>query len=187
MPAFIDTAEFRNTLYSWHEKIIAYLYENYYDRLVKIADMHTHDRATSEDAVQEVFNDISERHKELGLNHDQSFTTYLIRAVTNHAITLYRRNLRSNLRDTRYFYTIQATSPPERNAEAKMIAADRRSLLKIVIGMLPPREKECFLMQTEQNLKVKEIARRLGITPKAVESNLTNARKRLRKYGPNLE
>jgi RNA polymerase sigma-70 factor, ECF subfamily len=187
MSAFIDTDEFRNTLYSWPQKVIRYLYEDYYDLLLKIADMHTHDRSLSEDAVQEVFTDISQRHRELGRKHDQPFHTYLIRAVTNHAITMYRKNLRSNMRDTRYFYTTQSTSPPEKNAEAKMIAAEKRSLLRIVVGTLPPREQECFLMQTEQNLKVKEIARRMGITPKTVEWHLTNARKKLRKYGPNLE
>ncbi len=187
MSTFIDTPEFRNTLYSWPEKIIAYLYEDYYDRLVKIADMHTHDRATSEDAVQEVFTVISERHRELGKLHDQPFHAFLIKAVTNHSITLYRQGIRNNIRDTRYFYFTQATYFCEKSAEANIIAAEKTSLLKVVVGMLPPRQRECFRMQTEQKLKVKEIARRLGITRKTVEYNLTAARKSLRKYGPNLE
>lgn len=187
MSNFIDTPEFRNTLYSWHEKIIAYLYDDYYDRLVKIADMHTHDHATSEDAVQEVFIDIAQRHKELGRQHDQPFHTYLIRAVTNHAITLYHKNLRGNVRDTQYFYTTQVTTQPEKNAEGEMIAAENRSFLQVVVRLLPPREKACFLMKTEENLKVKEIARRLGISVRSVESNIARARKRLKKYGPNVE
>jgi len=186
MSTFIDTPEFRNLLYSWPEKILAYLYEDYYELLLKIAEMHTHDGATAEDAVQEVFNDIAERHKELGRSYDEPFHKYLIRAVSNHAITLYWKNMRSNIRDTRYYYTTQTTRSAEKNAEEKIIAAEKRSFLKVVVETIPPREKACFLMKNEQNLKVKEIARRLGISAKSVESNITRARRRLKKYGSNL-
>ena len=187
MSSFIDTDEFRNLLYSWPEKAIPYLYEHHYDGLIRIADVHTHDRSLSEDAVQDVFTDIAQRHKELGANQGQPFHAYLIKAVTNRSVTLYQKDLASNIRHTRYYYDNQRISGPEKNVETKIIAAERRSLLKLVIGTLPPRERECILMQTEQNLKVKEIARRLGITPKTVEWNLTEARKKLRKYGTNLE
>ena len=186
MSATIDNNEFRNLLLSWPEKAIAYLYEYYYDHFLRIADMHTHDRNVSEDAIQEVFTDIAQRHKELGQPSDQHIQTYLIRAVTNYSITLYKKGLSSNIRDTQYFYDNKSVRA-EKNAETRIIASEKRSLLRIAIGTLPPREKECLLMQMDEYLKARQIARRLGLSVKTVEGYLNNARNKLKKYGPHLK
>lgn len=184
MSAPIDNNYFRNLLLSWPEKAIAYLYEYYYGHFLRIADVYTRDRNLSEDALQEVFVDIAHRHKELGQPSDQHIQTYLIRAVTNQSITLYKKNLRSSIRDTQYFYDTESARP-DKNAED--MASEKRSLLRIAIATLPPRERECLLLQMDEKLKVREIARRLGISVKTVDYYLTSARNKLRKYGPHLK
>lgn len=186
MSAPTKNNDFRNLLLSWPEKAIAYLYEHYYDHFLRIADMHTHDRNMSEDAIQEVFIDIAQRHRELGQPSDQHIQTYLIRAVTNHSITLYKKGLRSNIRDTQYFYDNESARA-EKSADTGLMASEKRSFLRIVIGTLPPREKECLLMQMDEHLRAREIARRLGLSVKTVEGYLSSAHNRIRKYGANLK
>ena len=46
---------------------------------------------------------------------------------------------------------------------------------------LPPPDREIFLLRYYLYQPVKEIARRLGMTPKAVEHKLRRGRERLRK------
>lgn len=185
MSAPINNEAFRNLLFSWPEKAISYLHERYYEDLLRTADAYTRNRKLSEDAVQEVMIDIFRKHKTLGQQHSQPFLAYLFRSVANQAITLYKKNLRAHMRESQYFYDFSRTSP-EANAEARIISTERQAFLRVVLGTLTPKERECLLMQVEENLPVKEIAKRLGISAKAVERSLTSARKRLKKFRSNL-
>jgi DNA-directed RNA polymerase specialized sigma24 family protein len=49
----------------------------------------------------------------------------------------------------------------------------------MILSGFPRRERECLLMQVDGEMPVKEIARRLKISKKAVERSLTSAKKRL--------
>ena len=180
MPASIDIEHIRNILYSWPEIAMILLYNNFYDKLIRIADIHTRDRQASEDVLQEVFADVWRRHKEIGQKKDESIQRYLIKAVQYHSITHYKKRVKTSEQETQYFYANE-TNPPEYSVEASIIADESRRFLRLIVGTLPPREKECFLMQID-GMRVKEIARRLGITVKAVERSLTSARKRLRGF-----
>lgn len=181
MAPFIDSEDFRNLLYSWPEKAMRMIYEHLYDDLLTIADAHTHDRTLSEDALQEVFAGISQRHKELGKPRGESILNYLVRAVTYQSITLYRHNVRTLSGETEYFYA-RVARVHEDSVESAIIAEEKQSFLRLIIGTLPPREKECMLLRIDHGMSVKEIARRLGITKKAVEWNLCSARKRLTRF-----
>ena len=54
-------------------------------------------------------------------------------------------------------------------------------LLRQAVEELPPPDREIFLLRYYLYQPVKEIARRLGMTPKAVEHKLRRGRERLRK------
>jgi RNA polymerase sigma factor (sigma-70 family) len=181
MPASINNEFFRNLLFSWPEKALALLYQEYYHKLIRVADMHTHNRQASEDVLQEVFADIWQKHKILGRLRNQSIQTYLIKAIEYHSITSYKRNSKKGERERQYFYDT-AGSALEYPAEAAIISKEKHTFIRLVIGTLPPREKECLLLQIDYRMSVADIARRLGISKKAVERNLTSAKKRLRKF-----
>jgi RNA polymerase sigma factor (sigma-70 family) len=181
MSPFIDSEDFRNLLYSWPEKAMRSIYDHVYDDLVRIADMYTHSRSVSEDALQDVFADIFQRHSEIGKPRSESIIGYLIRAVTNHSITLYRKNLSALQGETEYYYA-RVDGAQETSAESSIITEDRQSFLRLILGTLPPREKECMLLRVDHEMSGKEIARHLGITKKAVEWNLCSARQRLRRF-----
>src|SRR5688572_501766 len=101
MSASINNDHFRNTLYSWPEIALILLYENFYHKLLRIADMHTRDRQASEDVLQEVFVDIWKRHKQIGQRRDEPIERYLVKAVQYHSITHYRNRVRTAERETR--------------------------------------------------------------------------------------
>lgn len=185
MSASIDNEQFRNLLFSWPEKAILFLYEHYYDHLIRIADMHTHDRRTSEDVLQEVFADVWKKHRTLGQQRDQSIQSYLIKAVAYHAISLYKKRARTAEREKEYFFGA-ISDPVDHPAEEGIIFEENRTFIRLILGTFPLRERQCLLMQTEEELPVKEIAKRLGISRKAVERSLTSARKRLKKFRPGL-
>lgn len=83
--------------------------------------------------------------------------------------------------DTGFFYAVMAGAY-EDPIEVALISDERQSFLRLIVGTLPPREKECMLLRIDYGMKVKAIAVRLGITQKAVEWNLRSARKRLKRF-----
>lgn len=60
-------------------------------------------------------------------------------------------------------------------------ARENARLLRQAVEELPPPDREIFLLRYYLYQPVKEIARRLGMTPKAVEHKLRRGRERLRK------
>lgn len=157
------------------------LYQNFYDSLMRIADMHTRERYASEDVLQEVFTNIWKRHKEIASQGDEPLQNYLIRAVQYHAITYHRRRWRNRRGEMEYYYS-HAEPMSEYPAEADLISEDGRRFIKLILGTFPPRERQCLTMQTYDGMTVAEIATCLGISGKAVERSLTSARKRLRRF-----
>ena len=181
MSAPINDAHFRNMLYSWPEIGLILLYENFYHKLLRIADMHTRDRQSSEDVLQEVFTDLWRRHKEIGRICTEPIESYLVRAVQYSSISHYKKRIRTAECETQYYYT-KADVFPDTLHEQPIDPANDQRLMKLIAGTFPPRERDCLLLKME-GLSGEEIARRLGVTKKAVERNLTRARKRFRRFG----
>lgn len=180
MSASFNNAHIRNLLESWPEMAIVLLYDNFYDQLLRIADIHTQERQSSEDVLQEVFAEVFKRHKEIAQKRDEPILRYMIKAVQFHSISHYRHRVSVSARETQYFYS-QIDPEGDYSADRNIISHERKRFLRLIVGTLPPREKECFLMQLD-GMRVKDIARRLSISVKAVEANLTSARKRLRAF-----
>jgi len=72
---------------------------------------------------------------------------------------------------------------PETGGDPADWAEEREEarLLRQAVEELPPPDREIFLLRYYLYQPVKEIARRLGMTPKAVEHKLRRGRERLRK------
>lgn len=157
------------------------LYQDHYESLIRIADMHTRDRHASQDVLQEVFADIWQKRREIGQQRDEPIHGYLIRAVQYHAISLYKRNKKTTDDETQYYYA-KAASVLEDPYEAVIISQENQTFIRLIVATFPEREKQCLLLQIDHRLPVREIASRLGISRKAVERSLTSGKKRLRKF-----
>lgn len=180
MPTSFNSANIRKLLEHRPRHAIRLLYEAYYYRLYGIAYRYTRDRQDADDVMQEVFVDVFRRHREIGRMSDEPILNYLVKAVRNQAISHYRKKVRSSMRETRYYHTRVETGndyAPDRD----LISYEDEASVVLIVARLSDREKESLLMQLE-GFRVKDIARRLSISVKAVERNLTRARKRLRAF-----
>jgi RNA polymerase sigma-70 factor (ECF subfamily) len=179
MPDSIDNERFRNLLFSWPGKAMVFLHHNYYDRLVRFSQKHTHDREASKDIVQDIFEYVLTKHKFLGTHLTGSIQHYLWKAVENKSISAYRRKSRTVPIETHHLDGYPEVADA---SESSIISEEKKTYIPMIVSKLTPREKECLLLQIDRGLTVKEISAKLAITVKAVERNLTSARKRLRKY-----
>lgn len=180
MPTSFNNANIRKLLEARPRQAILLLYEEYYYQLIWIAYRHTHNRQDSDDVIQEVFVDLFKRHKQISRMSDEPIVNYLIKAVRNRAISQYRQKMRLSMRETQYYHAHGKTGD-EYAPDRDLISNERAASLSLVVARLSDREKESFLMQLE-GVRVKDIAERLSISVKAVERNLTRAKKRLRAF-----
>jgi RNA polymerase sigma-70 factor (ECF subfamily) len=62
------------------------------------------------------------------------------------------------------------------------VVSDREELERTVEALkeVPPRMRACLLLQVQEGLSHKEIAHRLGLSPRTVRVQIWNARTRLR-------
>jgi RNA polymerase sigma-70 factor (ECF subfamily) len=66
-----------------------------------------------------------------------------------------------------------------------LLAGERSRLLREAIGKLPEQMRKCLLLRVDQEMRYKEIAVVLRLSPETVKVHLFQARKRLREeLGP---
>ena len=150
-----------------------YIYKTYYKSLLNYASRILKDVEASKDAVQQAYYRLWENRSMLTITISPQ--AYLYRAVYNNCINsitrkdIIRKYEEEQLKEL-YFSTIIQTP------EAEMLL-ERSEIEKA----LPKKCQEIFILSKMEGLKNKEIAERLGISLKTVESQMTIAIKRLRK------
>ena len=91
-----------------------------------------------------------------------------------------------NYISSKYIVQIDIDSLPDRYADESsphedMVAKDTQLLIDMVVENMPPQRQAIYRMSREQHLKNDEIAQRLGIQKKTVESHLNLALKEIKK------
>ena len=176
----IDNDNIRKLLLAYPRKAIKLLYDHYYHVLVGISLKYTGNRAAAEDIVQEVFVLVWEKRHSLVEVHATPIRNFLIRIVKYKSIDFFRRTRTSRTR----LSELKALhfSANEASIESLMIETERRIELWQLIAGFPKRERECLRMRFEDELRLEEIAEKLGISRKSVERSLTSGKKRLRAH-----
>ncbi|MCB0733879.1 MAG: RNA polymerase sigma-70 factor [Flavobacteriales bacterium] len=147
------------------------LYFKHFEELVRFARFYTHDLDEASSAVQQVFLKIWERREEL-LERDD-LKSYLFTAVRNTVFTERRRGvLHTELDDVH-----QDTTP---GPEARLQASQLQHQLESVVARLPERCRYIFELSRFEQLSHAEIAKRLDISPKTIENQITKALKLIR-------
>ena len=148
------------------------VFKFYYSGLVVYCDQIIKDIPLSEDFVQTVFMKLWETRHSLEV---RSFRSYLIQSVKNRC-TDYIRN-----QEVKNKYKIRNTDhPPIELPEDMWTKNELDDLIHQAIDKLPPRCKEIFLMSRMDNLKTAEIAGKLQLSGRTVETQITKALKVLR-------
>lgn len=151
------------------------LVRNYYSRLCACAARYVGAGPAAEDVVQDVLLRVWMHRHELG---DVDLLGYLIQSVRNAAISMWRRNRADAARGERVAadLALRGTTPKADVAERDEIA----QAVAAAIDALPERCRLIFLLHRDGELTYREIADRLDLSIKTVETQMGRALKSLR-------
>lgn len=134
------------------------------------------------DLTQETFLGI---YRGIGsFRRDAPFETWLFKVAVN----ALRKRLRSGAAGKRagHEVPIEMEEPEGGTAPGEdLLRQERTRLLREAIGRLPDQMRKCLLLRVDQEMRYKEIAVLLRLSPETVKVHLAQARKRLREeLGP---
>lgn len=163
-----DTSSFENLFRTQHAKLWLSAY-----RILN-------DKARAEDVVQDIFLKLWQKREEISVQ--ENLSAYLHRAVTNHAINIYKQQYRRLIEHGEEI----SEKPDTVSIEADNVILTKELSEKIdyAISTMPDSIRGVFMLSRFEELSYKEIAERLEISVKTVEKHMSNALKHLRKYLP---
>lgn len=153
-------------------------FEKYYSMLCRIAYGYVSNADDCEDIVQELF--VNVWNKEKDLLSEEEFLAYIKISVRNNCLTFLRQGR-----------TFDKVSASEESAALATITdeeeptRDLNELLEHLLERMSPKCREIFMMSKLQKMKYKEIAAKLDISEKTVESQMGKAIKILRSFVSN--
>lgn len=163
------------------EKAFQALFRAYYPFLCQYATQLLKEPSAAEEIVQELFVRLWEKRKETSI--EISVKNYLVRAVKNSCLNHIRHfKIKSD-----YIQNIQSEkilyADEEYDAQEELIKKIEES-----IASLPEKRREIFRLSRQEGLKYKEIAAKLNVSVKTVETQmgiaLKSLRQKLRDYFP---
>ncbi|PSL33559.1 RNA polymerase sigma factor [Chitinophaga ginsengisoli] len=157
-------------------KALAALHKRFYKILLYHAKAILLNREDGEDVVNELFFSLLKRKEDINITRDVK--AYLVRAVKNRCITFIGSANREKEILKGYRQTITEYVP----ATSRMEDAETyRELLK-AINSLPPQMKMAIELCYLQEMKKKEVARIMKISPQSVTKYASEGLKRLAKF-----
>lgn len=151
------------------------LYDYYYPRLYEFSRSFLKQEQGIDDILQEVFIRIWQHRKKI--KDTASFNAFIFTITRN----LLLNELRSRLKQENLKDEIRRLSmAPEYDGFDQAQFRDLKTRVEAIVGTLPERQKEIFLLSRSEGLSHKEIASRLEITTKTVEYHISLAIKSLK-------
>lgn len=148
------------------------IFDYYYTGLVVFADRYLHDMELSEDIVQSVFVRLWENRHSI---QSSSIRYYLSSAVKNNCIDLIRK------KETQEKYVRRQMAGEIDHGADFWAESELEQMIEKSIANLPHRCAEIFRMSRFEGLKTHEIAEKLNLSNRTVETQISNALKSLRK------
>ncbi|HEX4962973.1 MAG TPA: sigma-70 family RNA polymerase sigma factor [Thermoanaerobaculia bacterium] len=172
------------------------LFDLYSPRLYHFFSRRGFPHADCLDLTQETFLGI---YKGIGaFRRDSSFETWLFKIATN----AYRKRLRWGVAGKRDAPEVPLEESPEEGGGAmatlaatdvpapgeEMLRRERSLVLRQAIDRLPEQMRKCLVLRVDHEMKYKEIAAVLRLSPETVKVHLAHARRRLQEeLGPYFE
>jgi RNA polymerase sigma-70 factor (ECF subfamily) len=157
-------------------KAFDHLFGNFSKRLYYFALGYLKSREEAEEVVQEVFFKIWQTRD--SLKPELSFKAYLFKIAYHRVVEVFEKVAREQV----YRHEVVSASLDFDNDLD--IRTDYNSLLEfvdLIVGHLPPRQKEIFNKRRKEGLSVLETAEFFHIAPKTVENHLNEALKTIKK------
>jgi RNA polymerase sigma-70 factor (ECF subfamily) len=150
------------------------IFRAHYAPLVGFAQAMLRDRAAAEDVAQEVMLELWRRRE--GVAIQESLRAYLLRACRNRALNQLRH---ANVQRRAEPHLVGEDAVNATGA-SELIADELNDAIVAAIAELPPGCREVFLLSRTNGLRYAEIAEKLGISIKTVESQMGKALRHLR-------
>jgi len=155
-----------------------YFFDKYYDDLCNFVHIYLHNKALSEEIVQDIFVYFWENRERLKIS--TSVKSYLFSASKYKSLNLLR-DTKTQKKIVEKIGRIEPLQTPE--YENSYIDVDEfKKILGSAVDQLAPKCREIFLLSKQKELSNKEIAEQLDISIKTVENQMTIAFKKLREY-----
>jgi RNA polymerase sigma-70 factor, ECF subfamily len=164
-----------NRLREGEESAYEMLFNEYYKVLTVFAKRYLNDLEKAKEVVQDLFVSIYEKREKLDIN--SSLKSYLFRSTHNRCINLINAQ---KVRDRYAEYATYANASSENNLEQEVNKTELEHALYKAIGDLPPRCRSIFKMNRFDGLSNGEIADKLNLSKRTVETQISKALKILR-------
>jgi RNA polymerase sigma-70 factor, ECF subfamily len=154
------------------------IFHHLYNSLCNYALKYVKDTTIAEEVVSDVFFKLWKNKSQINIL--SSFQHYIFRAVKNQSLDYLKNKNNQNLSIHEinfYVYDSYAESPEE-----EMSNQELDNKIERAIQTLPQQCKNIFVMSREQGLKYREIAEKLNISIKTVETQMGRALKALRSF-----
>ncbi|MEX2380654.1 MAG: RNA polymerase sigma-70 factor [Vicingaceae bacterium] len=151
------------------------LFKAYYQALCNFAYTFTEDLSVSEDIVQEIFVKLWEKRSELNIK--DSIKSYLFQSTKNACFN----HLKHQKVHRKFEVYSKKNDPFSQDTSEEVNAKQLAALVDTAIEALPEKRKKVFHLSRQEGLKYKEIADKLGVSIKTVETQMGLALKFLRR------
>jgi len=146
------------------------IYQLYSKKLYSFAFSLLKDHYHSEELVQDVFVTLWEKREQI--NTDLQFENYLFTICYNSARKFFRKKkIENKVKD--YLLKNAPKSIPE--TANTVIYNELMELVDRTVEKLPPKRKAVFKLSRQEGKQIKEIAEKLNISSRTVETHLTKA------------
>ncbi len=151
------------------------LFDKYFADLCNFLLVYLHDKSFAEEVALEVFTVVWEKREQLQVR--SNIKSYLFTAGKNRAISIFRRSKQHLLASLEVEDQSSAT---DIGSDVYLENEELRQLIDKAINALPEQSRKIYQMAWEDNLSHKEIAEKLGLSPKTVENHVGIALRKLR-------
>lgn len=152
-----------------------FLFDHHFSDLCNFLLIYLHSKELSEEIALEIYTYIWEKRETLQIK--ATFKSFLFASAKNRAISLYHKEHKA------VFTSIAADEPTisdDLNAQHQMENNELKRIIEDAISKIPEKSREVYRLAWEENFSHKEIAFKLGITPKTVENHVGIALRKLR-------
>lgn len=156
------------------EKAFERLFHRYYSHLCLVAEQYVQNKAEAEEIVQDTFVSIWEKKEKIAIT--TSVKNYFFRSVKNSCLNYLKHNQIKN-RYAEKFLSEASQAEPDDDG---FIESELFQKIEECINSLPEKRREVFRLSREEGLKYREIAKKLNISVKTVETHMGLAIKTLR-------
>lgn len=159
-----------------NEEVFTAVYEQYSEKVYRLAFRFLKDKALSEEVVQETFINVWLSREKLDPEGNMWLYLYVV------AKRLSLNSLRQACRSNDFVENLLNFMEEQNSTEEEVLARDLEQFTDKIIEKLPRQQQLVFKLSRVEGLSHKEIAEQLHISPNTVKNHMVEALKTLRSH-----